>query len=154
MALPSYASSVITAIGGIQQNVPFPRFVMGGQNATTYKLFKKSSTYTFNNWRSQVFQIGKNFDVLSIRFAVLPDLTTNMSIIPVLYFDNQSSSSVGTTINSTNFANSLRLIYLTPKDFSNTVHGKHNFFLELQFQGSALAVVELPITIEVDIEEI
>lgn len=153
MALPSYASSIITAVSKVEQNLPFTKFVFGGRNASTYKLFKKSTTHVFNNWRSAVYQIGRDFDVMEIRLPIHPDMTTNMSIIPVLYFDNEDSNSVGTTLNSTNYSNSERLITLTGKNFGNAVHGRQNFFLELQFQGSALAVVGLPITIEVDIEE-
>jgi hypothetical protein len=158
MALPSYSSSVITAVSAVQQNLPFPTFIMGGRNASTYKLFKKSTTYVFNNWRSPVYQIGKNFDVMEITLPISPDLTTNMSIIPVLYFDNEDSNSVGATINLTNYpvdlaGNGQRLIKLTSKNFANTTHGKNNFFLELQFQGSALAVVGLPVNIEIEIED-
>lgn len=157
MALPTYASSVITAVSKVEQNLPFTKFIMagqGGENEDEFKLFKKSTTYVFNNWRSPVYQIGKDFDIMEIKFPIHPDMTTNMSIIPVLYFDNEDSNSVGTTINSTNYPNSDRLITLTSKNFSNTVHGKQNFFLELQFQGSALAVVGLPISIDIDVEEL
>ena len=153
MALPTYASSIITSVAKVAQLLPFPTYVIGGRNASTYKLFKKSTTYVFNVWRSPVYQIGKNFDVMEITLPIYPNMTTNMSIIPVLYFDNEDSNSVGTTLNSTNYVDSERLITLTSKNFSNTVHGRNNFFLELQFQGSALAVVGLPISIDIDIQE-
>lgn len=156
MSLPTYNPSVITSVLGIEQNLAFPRFVMGGVGGgaeDTYSLFKKSTTYSFNVWRSPVYNIGEEFDVLKIQFAVIPEMTTNMSIIPVLYFDNEDSNSVGTTINSTNYAGSEKLIKLTAKNFGNAVHGSNNFFLELQFTGSALAVVELPILIEVEVED-
>lgn len=161
MALPTYASSVITAVAKVEQVLPFPAYIMGGQNASTYKLFKKSDTYVFNNWRSPVYQIGKHFDVMEITFSIMPDMATNMSIIPVLYFDNEDTNSIGTTINPTNYpvdlaGNAQRLIKLTSKNFgtaTNSTHGKNNFFLELQFQGSALAVVGLPINIELEVKE-
>lgn len=156
MALPIYNSSVVTAVAKVAQNLPFPEFVMGGQGGsggTTYGLFKKSSTYSFSLWRSESFVIGQDFDVLEIRFVVKPALTTNMTIIPVLYFDNASASATGTTINSTNYPNSDKLINLTSQNFSNATHGTNNFFLELQFTGSALAVVKLPIEIDIEVEE-
>lgn len=157
MALPSYASSLISAVTRVQQNVPLPQFVIGGRNSGTYKLFKKSTTYDFTVWRSKVFQIGKNFDVLQIKFAVIPVIAANMSIIPVLYFDNENANSIGTTINLTNYpvdaaGNGQKLVILTAKNFSNAVHGKNNFFLELQITSSVLTVVELPITIELEVE--
>lgn len=157
MSLPSYASSLISVVSRVNQNAPLPQFVMGGRNASTYKLFKKTTTHAFSLFRSPVYQIGSEFDVMDIRFAIMPTLTTSMEIIPVLYFDNESSNSIGTTINSTNYPSTGpgagKLVILTPKEFSNTTHGRNNFFLELQFTGTALAVVELPITIEVEIIE-
>ena len=150
MALPTYASSLITAVSKVTQNLPAPNFVIGGRNTSTYKLFKKSTTYAFNMWRSPVYRIGSKFDVMKIKFAITPAMTTNMSIIPVLYFDNEASNSIGATINSTNYANSERFIVLTAKNFDNAVRGQDNFFLELQFTGSALAVVKLPISIEIE----
>jgi hypothetical protein len=76
-----------------------------------------------------------------------------MTIIPVLYFDNEDTNSVGTTINNTNYTNSEKLITLRPENFNGSVHGTGNFFLELQFSGSALVAVELPISIDIDIDE-
>ena len=147
MALPSYNTSLISAVAKVPQNFQLSQYVMGGRNAASYALFKKTTTYTFSNWRSPVFNIGHNFDVLEIMFPLINGVTTNQTIIPVLYFDNESSNSVGTTINSTNYPNSERYISLSSKDFGNAVHGRNNFFLELQFTGSALAVVGLPIEI-------
>lgn len=161
--LPTYNPSIISALTKVQQNSEFPQFVIGGQGTGgDYALFKKSSTYDFSVWRSPVYNIGRNFDVLEIKFAVIPAITTNITIIPVLYFDNEDSNSIGTTINLTNYpvdgaGNNQKLIKLTSKNFgtaTNVTHGRHNFFLELQFTGTALAVVKLPITIDLEVEEL
>ncbi len=154
MALPIYDARLITAINRVQQDINFPQFVVAGRGVgADYFVSKKDSLYDFTLWRSPVYQIGKNFDIIEIMFSIYPDITTNMSIVPVLYFDNEDSNSVGNTIDSTNYPNSDRLIRLTSKNFANSVHGKNNFFLELQFTGSALAVVELPISIDLEVEE-
>ena len=154
MALPTYDTSIITAVLRGQQNIAFPQFIMGGQGTgSEYALFKKTTTYDFAVWRSQVYQIGRHFDVLQIKFTIVPDMAANMTIIPVLYFDNEDTNSIGETINVTNYANSERLIRLNAKTFGNTVHGRNNFFIEFQFTGSALAVVELPIAVDVEVEE-
>lgn len=154
MSLPTYNASIITAITKVQQDLPFPQFLIGGQGASSsYKIFKKTTSYLFSVWRSKVFNIGQNFDVAKITFPIIPDMAANMSIIPVLYFDNQDSNSIGNTINSTTYPNSERLIKLTAKNFNNAVHGRSNFFLELQFTGSALIVVGLPITIDIDVTD-
>lgn len=151
MALPSYSQSLITAIAKSQQDFTLPSYIIGGRNSTAYRLMKLGTTYSFSVWRSQVFRIGKNFDVVRIVLQIYPSVSTNTNIIPVLYFDDASSSSTGTTINNTNYA-SAREVALYPQNFSNTVRGKNDFFLELQFDGSALNSVGLPITI--DIEEL
>ena len=154
MALPTYDTSIITAVLRGQQNIAFPQFIMGGQGTgSEYALFKKTTTYDFTCWRSQVYQIGRHFDVLQIKFTIVPDMAANMTIIPVLYFDNEDSSSVGTTINYTNYPNANRLISLSSDTFGGAVHGKNNFFLELQFTGTALVAVGLPIAVDVEVEE-
>lgn len=150
--LPEYDPSIITVVSRVQQNLGFPQFVIGGRGTGTYMLFKKGSTYDFTLWRSPVYSIGQDFDVLEIKFAVEGGITGNKEIIPVLYFDDESMTSVGTEINSTNYTNSEQLIKLTSKNFANATHGHSNFFLELQMTGTALSVVKLPITIELEIE--
>lgn len=153
--LPAYNPSIITSVTKVQQNLPFTQFVFAGQGiGSLYKLFKKTTTQAFTVWRSPVYNIGKDFDVMSIDFNITGGVTTNQTIIPKLYFDNERDSSVGTVINTTNYPNSDKLIKLTPKDFSNTIHGKHNFFLEFQFTGTALAVVSMPIKIETEIYDL
>lgn len=152
-SLPNYNPSIITAVKSVQQNVPFPQFVMagrGGASGSTYKLFKKGTTYDFSIWRSPVYKIGQDFDVMGIEFPIIGGVTSNKEIIPVLRFDDERESSTGDIINTTNYPNSEKLIRLTSKNFENTVHGKSNFYLELQSIGTALAVVGLPINIDIE----
>jgi len=149
---PEYDPSIITSVKKISQNLPFPQYVIAGQGTgSLYKLFKKTTTQAFTLWRSPVYNIGKDFDVMSIEFNIIGGVASNKTIVPILYFDNERDSSVGTTINTTNYPNLEQLIQLTSKNFNNSVHGKHNFFLELQFTGTALAVVSTPINIDIDI---
>lgn len=125
---------------------------MGGRNASTYKLFKKSTSYSlYNVWRSPVYQIGKNFDVISIKFSVFPTIDDgNARLFPVLYFDNGSSTSAATEINNSYTGN---LITLTAKSFGNSVHGRNNFFLEIQMFHDLIAI-KLPITIEYEVQDV
>lgn len=150
MALPSYSASVITAVAKSQQNFTLPSFILGGRNASTYTLDKITTSYTYSVWRSEMFRIGKPFDVMRIVFSVFPGVATNQTIIPVLYFDNAVSNSIGTTINTTNYTAAKTEITLGPKNFASGVRGSQNFFLEFQISGSALAVIGLPIFIDVD----
>src|SRR3990172_4023624 len=117
MTLPSRSASVITAIAKPQQNFTLPQFVFGGRNASAYRVEKITTTYSFAVWRSGVYRVGRKFDVLGIRLSVFPALTTNMTIIPVLYFDNARVASTGTTINSTNYSGKTEIV-LTPADFT------------------------------------
>lgn len=150
-ALPAYHPSLISSVTRVEQNLPFPQFVIGGRNAGSYKLFKKSDIGGFNIFRTKSEQIGKDFDIMSISFNLLSDLDANTEITPALYFDDESTSVIGTTINNTNYSNDNKLITLTAKNFGNQVHGESNFFLEFRFTGSTLAVIGLPIFIDVDI---
>jgi len=127
--------------------------VIGGRNASSYALFKKSDTYGYAIWRSPVYNLGKNFDILSIKFAVVGGITGAKEIVPTLYFDNEYTNSIGTAITANNYTNEETLILLTSKNFTNSVSGRHNFFLELQFTGTDLCVVKLPITLEIEVHE-
>ena len=55
-------------------------------------------------------------------------------------------------INPMNFTNAENFIILRPDNFGMNVHGEVNFFLELNFWGSSLIGVGLPITLEVEME--
>lgn len=159
MSLPTYNPSVITAVSKVKQNAAFSQFIMGGNGGVShseYALFKKTTTYgnVISMWRSPVYQIGKPFDVLEIKFVLKGGVTNNKHITPTLYFDNSSSSSEGNSISTGTYVSSEKLIKLNAKSFSNVVHGTNNFFFELQFDGIALAVVKLPIEIIIDVHDI
>lgn len=156
--LPTYNPSLGSALCLVQQGLSFPSFVFGGQGdagATTYALFKKSTTYGFHiiQWK---FPVGAEFSVTSIKFPVVPTISGNMEILPVLRFDDGLTVASATPINAGNYpvdaANPLGqlLIELTPKSFDNAVTGKNNFIFELQITGTDLAVVGVPLEIEID----
>lgn len=152
--LPVNSPSIMTAVTRVQQNHAFPQFVMGGLGLVdNYALFKKSGVYGFALWRSPVYRLNQEFDVISITFPLHLDLTAGVSVLPKLYFDDGARSVVGTAINTSNYSNDNKLVTLTSKSFGNAVHGEANFFLELQFLGDDLAVVGLPITIDLDVSD-
>lgn len=154
--MPVYNPSIVSAMKKVSQNMPFPQFVIGGQgglNEDEYALFKKSDDQIFTIWRSQVYQIGKDFDIKSILFNLVNDIEIRTSITVKLYFDNERESAVAKTINANNYSNDNKLIELTPKNFDRAISGKHNFFMEFQFRGSALAPISLPIFIDLNVYE-
>lgn len=154
--LPVYNPSLITSIARVHQNLQFPQFVIAGQGGVDedeFTLSKKSTTQLFTMWRSPVYNIGEEFDVMSVEFNLITDLAAGSRVTPFLYFDNEREVSQGTTITTASYSNDNKLVKLTSKSFSNTVHGKHNFFLELRFEGATLAVVGLPIFIDIETHE-
>lgn len=152
-ALPAFAPSIISAVARVQQGLAFPKFIfggLGGQAADEYSLFKKSNDYTFAVWRSQVFRIGEPFMVKKIRLPLSGPIGSGQEIIPILRFDGNSDSSVGTIINSAQYTDSEQIITLFPDNFNDQVVGINDFFLELQFTGSERIGVTFPIFIEVE----
>jgi hypothetical protein len=151
--LPTYNPSLITTVNRVQQNLAFPQFVIGGQGTSSqYALFKKSTSYGFYLWRTPVYLIGTDFDVLQITFPLIADLIAGVSIVPKLYLDDQTRTAVASTINLSNYPSGNKLITLTSKNFSNSTHGKSNFFLEFQILSSLLTPISLPIHITLDVE--
>lgn len=156
MSLPSYNVSVITAVGKAQQGFAAPKFIMGGKGGsggTTYTVDKKGTSYTYALWRSEKYKIGENFKITRIKVPLGIAIAANMTIIPVVYFDDEASNAVGTTINSTNYSDSEKMIYLSSDNFSQGLVGQKNFYIEFQVSGSALCPISFPIKIEVEILE-
>lgn len=154
--LPVYNPSLVVTVARVQQNMAFPQFIIGGQGGVDqdeYQLFKKSSSYGFNVWRSPVYKIGSDFNILQITIPLIADIAAGMSIIPKLYFDDEARTTLAPTINLNNYDSDQKLIILTAQSFNNEVFGKYNFFLELQFWGAVLSPVSLPIYIDLDIHE-
>lgn len=121
-----------------------------GSTGASYGMDKQATQY--NNapsvWWSNLYRIGRPFTINSIRIPLAQAVAANMTLIPTIYLDDGSSSVALTTINNTNYPNSQQNIVIRPQDLS----GKHNFWLELRWSGSALCVVNLPIEIDYDIK--
>lgn len=147
------SNGVVTALNCGLQGMSFPKFIFGGTDGSNTMIEKQSSTYGTHYWRSPVFNIGKQFAIDMINLRLGAAIAANMTIVPTLYFDNESSSQAGTTINTTSYPNSERAVALSPDSFSAGVTGQNNFFLELKWTGTALLPVLLPITILIDVDE-
>jgi len=146
------SNGLVTALKNVQQaDYAFPRFIIGATDGTNINLDAKGTAYQTSVWRSRVYNIGRNFTVRGIhmRFPIAP--SSNMTIVPKLFFDNESTSATGTTINSTNYTK--KYLTLGAANFGNAVSGANNFFIELTFSGTALLPVLLPIEIELDVDQ-
>lgn len=154
---PRSATGIITAVTRVESGLPFPKFVIGGRGGVggaTYSIFKKADTYTLNIFKSKRYVINKPFMVNKIELSFSVGLSTNMQITPILDFDNGAAIINGTTINNTNYDTGINGVTLSPANFNYNVHGANNFCLQLNFVGSALLAVTLPITIEIETEEV
>lgn len=155
--LPTYSPSVITAVAHVEQGLSVPKFVVGGKGGAAqnyFALFKKSGTYGFNMFRTQRVVIGREFNVVEIILNLTEPIGANMKIVPVLRFDNETHSVQGNVIDSTNYDESQDSITLNPANFNYNVHGTKDFFLELQFWGTDLLGVQLPINMIVETEDV
>lgn len=155
--IDAYNTSIITAVKRVQQNLAFPKFVMGGKGGAggiQHALFKKDDTrYGFSIFRFPVQRYQNEFDVFEIKFPIIPGLQANMNILPVLYFDNETKIVNGNQINTDHYKVGTDFIILTPKNFGNQVHGKSNFFLELRWLGTKLATIGLPAKFTAEVQD-
>lgn len=142
------ADGLVTAIKNVQQSsFAYPKLVIGSRDASNHHLDSQSTTYGTAVWHSPMINIGRKFQITRLRLPLGAAVAANMTITPKFFLDDFSSSSTTTTINSTNYANSDRHIQQYP-----TIHGNHNFCLELTWSGTALLPVLFPI--EIDVEEL
>ena len=147
------SNGLVTALKNVLPNNKMtPNLVIGATDGTNFNLDKRSTTYQTSVWRSRVFQIGDNFTVKRINIPFAQAIGANMTIVPKLYFDNETSSAVGTTINSTNYSNSEKIALLGTSNFSEATSGSNSFFLEFTISGTALSTIALPIDIIIEVD--
>lgn len=120
-----------------------------GSTGATYGLDKQGTTYS--NAPSVIWfpliRLGKPFKITEVHIPLAQALAVNMTIIPKIYTDDGAGTTFTLpTINSTNYPGSFGVVQRSDAT-GKTIVGKHNYWLELRFSGSALAVVNLPITI-------
>lgn len=124
-----------------------PKPFLGWSDGTNMGIDLPNTTYGVSTFRSETFRIGVPFKVTKVRIPLAQAVGANMTLIPTVYVDDESSSTALTTINNTNYSNSERnIIYMQPE-----IYGRHNLMLELAWSGTALLTVGLPIEIEVEI---
>lgn len=120
--------------------------IVGWKDGSSQGIDKVSTTYGVNVWRSQIFNIGRPFQVNRIRFLLAQPVAANMTVTPKIYTDELNTSYSLQAINNTNYPNSDINITQNYKG-SISAKGQHSFFLELRWTGTALCTLSLPITI-------
>lgn len=146
------SSTNVTAVAFVDATelgfyVPVIGWTQAGEGSTgvSHGLDKQLTAY--NNapsvWWSSVQRIGKRFKITKIRIPLAQTLTSNMTLIAKLYFDDGQTSKTLTTINSTNYPSKTHVV----QNIEGAT-GENNFWLELKWSGSALLTVGLPISVE------
>ncbi len=145
------SDTAITSMAVIDQdgfNFQIP--VIGWATNSTYGIDRQTADYGRINprFKSQVYRIGRPFKITKIRIPLATAVGSNMTLIPTIYVDEESTSYALQTINSTNYPNSDRQIILRSAANSRDITGKHSFYFELSWTGTSLLTVGLPIEIE------
>lgn len=141
---------VVTAVKYFEQNqYQGLRPIIGWKDASAFGLDKIGTTYGTSIFYSQLYALGQPSRIKQIFVPLTGGVAANQTITIKLHQDDDSTTTTIATINSTNYANSERNIKIIPTVGSI----KNNFFLEFNFSGTALAVVSLPVTIDVELLE-
>lgn len=107
---------------------------------------KLSTTYgNYNVWKSTLYRVGSEFKIKKFLMPLVQAVAANMVLkVKIISADGADTETIA-TINNTNFPSSEQLIKLFPtKTFIN------NFYLQLEWEGSALLTVGLPIIMEIE----
>lgn len=144
-------NSVVTCLSirpGAVFNLDFPLYGVTNSDTTGTILRRGTSAYNMAGirWWSRMFSIGAPFKITKIRIPLAKAIGANMSFTPKFYMDEGTSTQTLVTVSNTNYSGEQNIV-IKP----NATVGKHNFWLELDWTGSALCVVSLPITIEYEI---
>lgn len=142
----------VTAVKFVQQDSnKQPKMIIGWGDDSAMGLDKFSASATIDAfYRSDLFDIGKEFSIKRVEFSLQKAVAANMTITPKIYLDDLSSNVSLTTINNTNYPNGEKKIVLEPH---GTAYGDNNFLLELNFSGTSALPVNFPIRIIVDIND-
>jgi len=148
---PSQTTYTATAIAAVEQTAfgSDPRWWMGWKDGAITEDFGIDRIGAGSNgaepsvWRSLIYSAGRPFRINKISIPLGVAVAANMTLIPTIFVDDLSASTVGTTINSTNYDNSQRRIVQYPARY-----GENNFCLQLRWSGTAILPVNLPIIIE------
>lgn len=144
------ANPKVTALLQSQQsNNNTNRFVVAWKDDSTRGIDKLADTTPVYNcvFTSDFFEIGTGFFIKKIRIPFATTLAAGMTVTPVIYLDDASSSITLNTINSSNYSGR-KVLYKQPELIN--CQGINNFQLELNFTGTVQAPVIFPIEIVIE----
>lgn len=141
--------TVTALINAEQDSFSYPKLILGHRDAGGAGIDKQSTTYRESIFRYPVY-VGSRYAIKRIRIPLFNAIDANTTITPVIFTDSYSGSSANDldTINSTNYPNSEKYLNWFPD-----INGEHDFTLQLNFSGTGLDPVLLPIRIDVEVYE-
>lgn len=98
-------------------------------------------------WQSQIYSIGKPFKITKIRLPTLTPLSGDQAFTVSIRTDYLSNIKSFNIINATNYPNETSIV-IRP----DGLRAKTNFLLQIDWSGSDLCIVGLPIIIEGEID--
>ena len=142
----SASTADITSLAVIDQdgfNFQIP--VIGWTTGSSHGIDRQTTTYDKVNpiWRSNIYRIGRPFKITKIRIPLSQAIAANMTVVPKLFMDGETTSYTLRTIDNT-FYPGKKSVVIRPENAT----GEHSFFLELKWSGSVLCTIALPISIE------
>ena len=141
---------IVSCVKSVERK-PYPWIGWRTDTTASYGLDSLTNAGTqASRWRTKVYNIGKKFRIRRIRIPLLGPVSSGDSITGTIYTDSETASTALKTINTTNFPNSPTLC-----DFNSVnVQGYSNFYIAFNFAGTNQQGFALPITIDIEIDEL
>lgn len=141
---------ITTLVRSIRRNA-YPVVGWRTDSSAAYGLdsITNSGVTQASRWRTKVYNIGQPFRIRRIRIPLTNGLLSGDSIVPIVYVDNNYTSTTLKTINTTNFSSSERII-----DFDSiSISGYSNFYIDFSFEGTNQLGFVPPIIIDYETDE-
>lgn len=125
------------------------KYLIGWRDGTVFGIDRNDgATYGVAHFQSEVFKIGKPFEVNRLRIPLMSAVAANHTITVSIGIDADSSFTNMAVINNTNYTDSERFI-----DIHGNFRGKQDFYIQLSWSGTSQLSVALPIEIEGNVIE-
>lgn len=135
---------VVTAVKFLERG-KHPVIGWSSDTLTNFGIDKEGGTSAYQSViRSSKVNVNRKFKIRRLTFTLSDPLASGMIIEPKFYIDNETDTVATTVVNTTNFAESQRIIDIQDLD----IEGQGNFALELNFTGTTEVAVLLPVNVE------
>lgn len=133
----------VTALAFINSASKYPIVGWQSDSAAGIDQAGGAGNFSLSYWRSKQFNIGQEFEITRIRIPLGTTIGANTFLSPTILLDNDSNTISPNQIGNTVY-NGQRII-----DIKQPMKGSDNFALQLNWAGTTLLPVMLPIVITV-----